>query len=237
MLIRNMMRKYYEEAGAEGAASGGAGGEAEKTFTAAEVEAMVAKAVDAAVPGAIKGLKQKNDQLIGERRADQERIAREKARADGKLEEFELSIRAQEREKYEPVVAEFGEFKEEFKRTKRDAVLGQFAGQFADNVDPVHAVKAIAHLVQVEMDGKKLETKFVDLDGKVVTTDPSQYLEWLRASPVYSHLMKPTASSGGGAIGGKGAGGAKSFADMTMTEKAILANTDPAQYARLSQQK
>ena len=58
MLFRNMMRKYYEESGADGAASGGAGGEPEKTFTAAEVEELT------------KGMKSKLDELLSRMKPD-----------------------------------------------------------------------------------------------------------------------------------------------------------------------
>jgi hypothetical protein len=202
MLIRNMMRKYYEEAGAEGAASGGAGGEAEKTFTAAEVDALIAKAVEAAVPEAIKGLKQKNDELISERRKDQERIAREKARADGKLEEFEATIRAQEREQYEPVVKSLEALKSRTIMAEKKAVLGGFTGDF---IAP-ESVDLVAQLVKTELDGDQVKTQFTDFAGNVITTDPAEFKKWMAKHPAISHLMKADAASGGGAAGGKGSG-------------------------------
>ena len=233
MLFRNMMRKYYEEAGADGAASGGAGGEPEKTFTAAEVESMIAKAVESAVPEAIKGLKQKNDELISERRKDQERIAREKARVDGKLEEFEASIVS----RYEPVIqekdAKIDAFSSRIANSEKKAILSSFAGDF---IAP-ESKDVISQLVKIDFDGDDVKTQFTDFAGNVITTDPAEFKKWMAKHPAISHLMKADAASGGGAAGGKGAGGAKSFADMTMTEKAILANNDPALYARLSQQK
>lgn len=215
MLIRNMMRKYYEEACADGAASGGAGGEAEKTYTASEVESMIAKAVESAVPEAIKGLKEKNDQLISERRKDQERIAREKARADGKLEEFEATIRAQEREQYEPVVKSLEALKSRTIMAEKKAVLGGFTGDF---IAP-ESVDLVAQLVKTELDGDQVKTQFTDFAGNVITTDPAEFKKWMAKHPAISHLMKADAGIGGGAIGGKGGNGSAGTINRSQFDK------------------
>lgn len=200
MLIRNMMRKYYEEAGADGAASGGAGGEESKgkTFTEADVQSLIAKAVD----DAVSGLKTKNDELISERRKDQERIAREKARADGKLEEFEATIRAQEREQYEPVVKSLEALKSRTIMAEKKAVLGGFTGDF---IAP-ESVDLVSQLVKTELDGDQVKTQFTDFAGNVITTDTAEFKKWMAKHPAISHLMKADAASGGGAAGGKGSG-------------------------------
>lgn len=200
MLIRNMMRKYYEEAGSDGAASGGAGGDESKgkTFTEADVQSLIAKAVD----DAVSGLKTKNDELISERRKDQERIAREKARADGKLEEFEATIRAQEREQYEPVVKSLEALKSRTIMAEKKAVLGGFTGDF---IAP-ESVDLVAQLVKTELDGDQVKTQFTDFAGNVITTDPAEFKKWMAKHPAISHLMKADAASGGGAAGGKGSG-------------------------------
>ena len=201
MLFRNMMRKYYEEAGSDGAASGGAGGEDAqvKTFTESDVQSMIAKAVE----DAVAGLKTKNDELITERRKDQERIAREKARADGKLEEFEATIRAQEREQYEPIVKSLEALKSRTISAEKKAVLGGFSGDF---IAP-ESVDLVAQLVKTELDGDQVKTQFTDFAGNVITTDPAEFRKWMAKHPAISHLMKADAASGGGASGGKGSGG------------------------------
>lgn len=202
MLIRNMMRKYYEEAGAEGAASGGAGGQPEKTFTAAEVDALISKAVESAVQLEIKDLKQKNNQLIGERRADQERIAREKARADGKLDEFEASIV----NRYEPVIkekdAKIDAYGSRIANSEKKAILSSFVGDFIAS----ESTEIISQLVKIDLDGDDVKTQFTDFAGNVITTDSAEFKKWMAKHPAISHLMKADAASGGGAAGGKGSG-------------------------------
>lgn len=211
MLFRNMMRKYYEEAGADGAASGGAGSEPEKTFTASDVQSMITKAVD----DAVSGLKTKNDELITERRKDQERIARERARADGKLEEFEATIRAQEREQYEPVVKSLEALKSRTISAEKKAVLGGFIGDF---IAP-ESVDLVAQLVKTELDGDQVKTQFTDFAGNVITTDPAEFKKWMAKHPAISHLMKADAASGGGAAGGKGSNGSAGTINRSQFDK------------------
>lgn len=231
MLIRNMMRKYYEEAGADGAASGGAGGEAEKTFTAAEVEELT------------KGMKSKLDELLREKKsasqaakeAESARLAAEQeaARKSGELDKFEASLRGEFEKEKGALTGKLTALESRVLGESKKAVLGGFIGDF---IAP-ESVDLVAQLVKTELDGDQVKTQFTDFAGNVITTDPAEFKKWMAKHPAISHLMKADAASGGGAAGGKGAGGAKSFADMTMTEKAILANNDPALYARLSQQK
>ena len=86
MLFRNMTMKYHNEAGADGAAAGGAGGDPAKTYTEAEVAKL------------ISGLKDKNDELLGKLRAKSEavkaeeaerrRIEQEAAKRTGQVEEL-----------------------------------------------------------------------------------------------------------------------------------------------------
>ena len=76
MLYRNMIRKYYSEAGADGADAGGQGAQT-KTYTEAEVAELVA------------GLKRNNEQLLDEKKeaarqrkeAEEARILSEQERA------------------------------------------------------------------------------------------------------------------------------------------------------------
>ena len=231
MLIRNMMRKYYEEAGTDGAASGGAGGEPEKTFTAAEVEELT------------KGMKSKLDELLKEKKsasqaakdAEAARLAAEQeaARKSGELDKFEASLRGEFEKEKGALTGKLTALESRVLGESKKAILGGFTGDF---IAP-ESVDLVAQLVKTELDGDQVKTQFTDFAGNVITTDPAEFKKWMAKHPAISHLMKADAASGGGAAGGKGASGAKSFADMTMTEKAIMANNDPALYARLSQQK
>lgn len=203
MLYRNMIRKYYSEAGADGADAGGAG-EA-KTYTQEEVDALV------------QGLKSNNEKLLSEKKAEakakQEAEAarilaeQEKAKQSGELEQFEQSLRKQ----YEPVIAEkdakLTALANRILGSERKVVMGDVLakGKFIDAA----AADLLGQFVKTEFDGDAVVTKFVGADGQVITTDPDKFIDYCKKHPVISHLMQADAASGGGAGGNKNpAGGA-----------------------------
>lgn len=203
MLYRNMIRKYYSEAGADGADAGGAG-EA-KTYTEAEVAELVA------------GLKRNNEQLLAEKKeaarqrkeAEEARILseQEQAKKSGELEQFEQSLRKQ----YDPVIAEkearIKAMSDRILGSERKAVMGDVLakGKFIDAA----AADLLGQFVKTEFDGDAVVTKFVGADGQVITTDPDKFIDYCKKHPVISHLMQADAASGGGAGGNKNpAGGA-----------------------------
>jgi hypothetical protein len=202
MLYRNMIRKYYSEAGEDGADAGGAG--ATKTYTQEEVDALVS------------GLKSNTEKLLAEKKdaarkakeADDARLMAEQERAkkSGELEQFEQSLRKQ----YDPVIAEkdakLTALSNRILGSERKAVMGDVLakGKF---IDP-DAADLLAQFVKTEFDGDAVVTKFVGADGSVITTDVDKFIDYCKKHKVISHLMQADAASGGGAAGGRGAGGA-----------------------------
>ncbi len=72
-------------------------------------------------------------------------------------------------------------------------------------------------------------------DGKAMIGDKSlsdAVTEWAASDAGISYFLAPANNNGDG-YGGGGNGQAKSFAEMTMTEKTVLANTDPNLYNQL----
>ena len=72
-------------------------------------------------------------------------------------------------------------------------------------------------------------------DGKAMIGDKSlsdAVKEWAASDAGKSYCLAADNSNGDG-NGGGGGGRAKSFAEMTMTEKTVLANTDPTLYNQL----
>lgn len=203
MLFRNMWMKYYEEAGADGAAGGGAGaGDTQKTYTQAEVEALINERTN--------GLRQQRDSLMDEkknaqREADLMRMETEKenAKKTGRLEEFEKSLRSTFEKEKEPLVAKLTALESRVLGESKKAILGGFA---ADFLAP-ESIDVIGQLVKTELDGDNIKTQFTDFAGNVITTDPAEFKKWMAKHPAISHLMKADAASGGGAMGGKNPSG------------------------------
>lgn len=74
----------------------------------------------------------------------------------------------------------------------------------------------------------------LDDEGRDMTVD--QLVSWMRSQETYGPLFKGKGVAGGGASGGKGAGGAprKKFSEMSEAEKMDLADElEPEEYARL----
>ena len=203
MLFRNMWNKYYEEAGQDGAAGGGAGaGDTPKTYTQAEVEALINERTN--------GLRQQRDSLMDEkknaqREADLMRMETEKenAKKTGRLEEFEKSLRSAFEKEKEPLVAKLTALESRVLGESKKAILGGFA---ADFLTP-ESIDVIGQLVKTELDGDTIKTQFTDFAGNVITTDPAEFKKWMAKHPAISHLMKADAASGGGAMGGKNSSG------------------------------
>ena len=217
------------EAGEEDKPAGGA-----TTFTAEQVQQMIAEAVEKEV----SGLKANNEALLTEkkeaaRKAKEAEEARQQAHQEalksaGKMDEFEKTIRSQ----YEPVLKEqeekYSTLASRVLGSERKAVLGTFAGDF---ITP-EAVDILAPFVRTEFEGDDVVTKFVGSDGNVITTDPEQFRKYLREHKAFSHLIKANAASGGGASGGKGGGAAKTLSEMNDAERIAFSKSDPAEFKR-----
>lgn len=199
------LRNYFmEEAGAE--EKQGAG-DVPKTFTQEEVDELV------------KGLKGNSEKLLGENKEFKRRLKeqeeadlqrqQEHARNQGKLEEFEKSLRKQ----YDPVIAEkdarLTMMSERILGAERKSVINSLSGMLVDE----SAADILGMMVKTEFDGDDVVTKFVDGNGNVITTDPAQFKEWLKGHKAFSHLIKSDAATGGGAGGSKTNPGGASGAD------------------------
>lgn len=205
------------------------------SFTAEQVQQMIAEAVEKEVAG----LKANNEALLSEKKEatrkakeaeeQRQREHQESLKNAGKMDEFEKTIRGQ----YEPVLAEkdakYSALASRVLDSERKAVLGSFAGDF---ITP-ETVDLVAPFVRTEFEGDEVVTKFVGTDGSVITTDLEQFRKYLREHKAFSHLIKANAASGGGASGGKGGGAAKTASEMTGEERAALLRDNPNEFYRL----
>jgi hypothetical protein len=207
--------------------SGGGG----KTFTQEEVDALVA------------GLKSNNDKLLAEKKeakrlADEAAAAKlladqDAAKKSGELEAFEKTLRSQYDTELAAKDKALQARSERILTSEKKAIVSSLSGMLIDE----SATELLGMLVRTEFDGDDVVTKFVGADGAVITTDVEQFKKYLCEHKAFSHLIKADAATGGGANGGKFRGGATNFASMTLTEKAKLANENPALYAQLSGKK
>lgn len=203
MLFSNVMLKYYSEAGADGAESGGSGGESAKTYTEAEVAEL------------ISGLKAKNDELMSKVKAKSEadraeeaerrRIEQETAKKNGQLDELEKSLRSQYDAEKAQLTSKQQALQSRITGAEKKAILSSLAADFID----AESVDLIGHMVSVELDDDgNTVTKFTGADGQLLTTDAAEFRKIMRNNKAIARLLKADDTNGGGSQGGKaGAGG------------------------------
>lgn len=229
----NRILKYplLAEAGVEEQPAGG------ETFTREQVTAMIAEAVGKEVAG----LKANNEALLSEKKEAARqakeaaeaklRAEQERAKQSGELETFEKTLRSQYDQQLAASNERYGKLADRVLGSERKAVVGSISDILIDK----SAADVIGMMVKTEFDeAGEVLTKFVDAFGNIITTDVEQFKKYLGSHKAFSHLVKADAATGGGAGGNKQGGGAANFANMTATERAILANKDPALYERLS---
>lgn len=229
----NRILKYplLAEAGEEEQPAGG------DTFTREQVTAMIAEAVGKEVAG----LKANNEALLSEKKEAARqakeaaeaklRAEQERAKQSGELETFEKTLRSQYDQQLAASNERYGKLADRVLGSERKAVVGSVSGILIDE----SAADIIGMMVKTEFDEEgEVLTKFVDASGNIITTDVEQFKKYLGSHKAFSHLVKADAATGGGAGGNKQGGGAANFANMTATERAVLANKDPALYARLT---
>ena len=215
----------------EEVSEGGEGGSTEqpRMYTREELDAEIA------------GLKANNERLLSEKKetarkakeAEDARILAEQERAkqSGKLEEFEASLRGEFEKERQGLQGRLDSLTSRVVGESKKATISQFSGDF---IDP-SSTDLIAQLVSTEFDGENVTTQFKDFQGNVITTDAAEFKKWMQKHPALSHLLKADAATGGGAAGSKfSGGGATKLKDMSLTERAKLANENPKLYAQLS---
>lgn len=208
-----------------------------KTFTEAEVQALI----DAKVQTEVQALKAKNDELIGEKRAEAEkkRLAEEEKR----LADLELaqkngdwqSIEADYKRQIQEAIEEKSRMKQEFDSTVNTLTVGTLASDLSSEL----AKPSLKHYLKGDIE-KRL---YRDADGNIRVKDkngvPSaatieDLKNELRNDPAYQDLIIINNSTGGGATGGGFGGGAGKEADQyTEAEKIKLFKENRTEYNRI----
>jgi hypothetical protein len=191
-----------------------------EAFTQAEVDELVA------------GLKRKNEQLLGESRADREKREQiEKLQADGEAE------RAKEKgefktlyEKSQTELESERENARKFRTTIQEKDLDsesiKLAGSLTKDMMRAELLK------QQAMKYAKYTESGVIFEVGGVEISREKLAEKLQTD--YPFLVDGNQSSGGGALGGgKGGGATKSFIEYNGAELSAIRKQDPAQYERM----
>jgi len=200
---------------------------------------MLAK-VQAAHDADVKGLKAKNSDLIEQNKAvkaDSEKAAIEAAQI---AEDAKVSLAEKEGniEQYKAAVAERDEkmksIEQEFIEKDKARVLDMAVSQFiSDKVDKDPAARKYMESVYRE----QLDVVNGELTSKDVTKSVTEITKAIVQDDAYSKYILSDVGSGASAAGSTSTSGqAKPLSQMTATEEALFANSNPEQYAQLTKQ-
>lgn len=198
-----------------------------KTFTEEDVQ----KLIETAVETATTGLKKKNDELIGEKKAaktkaeeaeaERQRIANEAAKKSGDVEALEASWS----KKFEDLEANYQAEKAPLLATIEKLTVGAAATQIANRIaiDPDAAVNISDYLrtrLRLDMDDGKTNIQVLDGEGRASATTLKELEQQVAELPRFKHVVKGNEAQGGGAAGANGgAVNSKNRSEMSANEK------------------
>lgn len=180
----------------------------------------------------ISGLKNKNSDLV--EREGKHKLALEehvlKSAEDIENAKVALAEKEGSIENYKIAVADKDEalssLRHEFQQKENDRLINDEKSLFSKSISDDRA----AQVYMIGIFEESVEVR----DGKVQPKDVSMTMDSLVKGLVsdnaYASYVKAPVGSGSGSAGSNGGASSKSFGEMTATEKAVLANTNPELY-------
>lgn len=181
----------------------------------------VSELVKSAVDTEVKGLKDKNSELLGKMKAADEK--RQQAEDERKQKELDALKSAGEVEKLEEKLRDeyAGQIKDlqdtvaardeslssldgEILGGKRETALTGLASKF---INPKVGQRMLDSMVETVRTENGIVTNFKDENGEILTNDPEKFYEHLAENEDFQPLLKGVQSSGGNALGGNNANG------------------------------
>ena len=200
----------------------------QKTFTQADLEAAVAKAVEEATAG----LKGKNAELLSETKAEREkRQALEKAQEEAEAERKKQS--GEFKELYEKALADLKTERENaatYRATIQKRDIEAEAASIGSELTRDTARAAI--LREQAQKFAKLTDQGVSYEIGGVAVERTQVIEHLRTA--YPFLVDGNQANGGGASGNSGGAAGRKLSEMSEAELVKLHKENPAEFKRLA---
>ena len=210
------------------------------TFT----QEQLIEQINAAVTEATTGLKKKNDELLGEKKAakdkaeaaetERQRISDEASKKSGDVEALEASwankvkvLEASHSDKIAPLLS-----------TIEKLTVGAAASDIAARIaiDPDASVNISDYLrsrLRLDMADGKTSIQVLDGEGKASAMTLKELEAQVADLPRFKHVIKGNQASGGGAANANGGAVKRKFSEYTGAEKVELNRTNPQEYERL----
>lgn len=188
------------------------------------------------------GLRKKVDELLAEKKAEQqkrkeaEELARQKeeenARKNGNIEALEKSwgdkLAARETELLNEKQALEAQVYKLTVGSKATELAAKLALQGSESVLLPH----ITNRLQVETVEGEIKIRVLDLQGKPSALTVEDLEKEFRANEAFKPLIRASGASGSGASGGQGGGATKKPSEMNQTERAAWQKDDPEGFAQ-----
>lgn len=192
----------------------------------------------------VTGLKNKIEELLGEKKSEAkrrqeaeeaaQRIAEEAARKSGDVDALEKSWS----EKYTKREQELASERDSYAQQIKNLTVGRAATDLASEMAIPGSAKALLPHIQARLsmdvrDGKPIVV-VLDAEGKPSAATLAELKTEFANDPAFAPLIVGTHASGGGAGGAKAGGGAaKTWNDLSGMERVELRRNNPAEHARL----
>ena len=152
-------------------------------------------------------------------KAEADRLAEEKAKAEGDVKTLEETWHKRE----EALLGEIGQLKQEKTETTVKSAISKIAGKHASNdTNRRNLERLIRDFITVDETGNIV---FLDENGVKTNQTEDDFSKHIATSGQYDSLIVGTQASGTGSSGV--AGGAKAPSDMTEEERVQMYNTNP----------
>lgn len=188
-------------------------------------------------PEDVSGLKRQRDELLAEKKAEQERRraaeeqakreADERARAEGNYQQlFESSQAELERERSSLV-----ELRRSIEQRDINLAATRVATAIADGPNAEILTEFIARRLKVA----EGQVRVTDESGNLTVSTLADLEKEFETSPRYASLVRGSQAGGGGAAPKGGGRATKSWEEMTGMERVELRRTNPAEHKRLKE--
>lgn len=204
-----------------------------KTFTEAEVQALIQKELSGIKANRDALLEEKKEQqrIASEAEAERKRLTEEQARKSGDLEAIENSWR----EKLNNTETELKSKYDSAQKRIHELTVGRTAQELAGKIAKPHAQRLIAREINERLTlDENGNVRVLDSQGKPSAMTVSELEAEFCSDATYQDIIIINNSTGGGATGGGFGGGAGKEADQyTEAEKIKLFKENRTEYNRI----
>ena len=211
--------------------------EAKQSLYAQQGDVYICQIEGLPQPEDVSGLKRQRDELLAEKKAEQERRraaeeqakreADERARAEGNYQQlFESSQAELERERSSLV-----ELRRSIEQRDINLAATRVATAIADGYNAEILTEFIARRLKVA----EGQVRVTDEAGNLTVSTLADLEKEFETSPRYASLVRGSQAGGGGAAPKGGGRATKSWDEMTGMERVELRRTNPAEHKRLKE--